>query len=103
MNENCKLVLKALLDPPVSIFDDDTNILYDNQLWELVNPRPVENVSTREIGSANIFTAYNLLYIKNINKVESVQELFLSTLNELQKQKYIRKKPEQIRKTFKTV
>lgn len=89
---------------PVNVIDAEQGLVYESSIWELVKPRlSVENIQTREIGSANVYTAYNLLYKANINKSINVQELFLSTLYALVEQKLIRKKPEHIRQGFKIV
>lgn len=104
MKKDCKIVYDALYKSPVNVIDTDTNEEHISGVWELVDTRLTsENVETREIGSANLYTAYNLLYKEHMYKSINVQELFLSTLNSLVEQKLIREKPEKVRQGFKVI
>ena len=103
-----QLVWKVLSALPIEVYDDVDHSVWDNELWELVIPRTEgDYVGKRTIGSANIISAYNLLHLKLITDDEGEQvdsfSLFRSCLNELNKLNLIRRRPERVRQSFRTV
>jgi hypothetical protein len=108
--EMIDLVWRIVGGMPVEVFDEDTDEVWENSLWELVNSRPEGDFAgTRAIGSANLVTALNLLHQKMlINSSESATsdhslEIFNDIMSQLQERKLIRHKPERVRQTFKIV
>ena len=100
------LVWKILSGIPIEVFDEDTQDTWSEDLWELVSPRDTGDYSgSRLIGSANIITAHNLLHLKLIASGQKIDSLgqFRLCLDELVSAKLIRKRPERLRETFKTV
>lgn len=99
---------KVLSGIPIEVYDDVDHSVWDNQLWELVAPRTEgDYVGRRTIGSANIISAYNLLHLKLIADSQGEQvdsfSLFKSCLDELNNASLIRRRPERIRQSFRTV
>ena len=99
---------KILSGIPVEVFDEETHSVWANDLWELVTPRTEgDYAGQRTIGSANIITAYNLLHLKIVESNEGGEidslALFRNAVEHLREQKLIRKRPERVRETFKTV
>ncbi len=99
-------VWKVLSAMPIEIYDDTNYSVWENELWELVIPRcEGDYAGKRTIGSANIISAYNLLHLKILAESEQQDsyELFRSCLDELVSYNLIRRSPERIRKSFRTV
>lgn len=97
---------KVLSGIPVEVYDDVDHSVWQNELWELVVPRfEGDYVGKRTIGSANIISAYNLLHLKLVTEASEQDslELFRSSLEELCRLGLIRKRPELVRQTFRTV
>lgn len=101
------LVWRILSGIPVEVFDEDNHSVWSSELWELVAPRPSgDYVGQRTIGSANIVSAYNLFYLKCLSDGEENGNILLefkTTLDYLEQQKLIRRRPDKVRATFKTV
>jgi hypothetical protein len=109
------LVQRVITGLPVEVYDDETEEIMSVPDYELCTPRPSGDCAgSREIGSANMILAYNLLYQKVIatqwkdNRSRGdnrtlTQKLFHEAVEDLQTNKIIRKKPELIRTTFKLV
>lgn len=94
-----RLVWKTLSGLPVSVIDNELNELWENELWELVNCR---EDGSRDIGSANIISAYNIVYQINLRS-DTVMSEFRAVMAALEQQKLIRRKPAIVRQTFKVV
>ena len=110
-----KLIYKVLSSMPIDVFDDDEGTVWESSNFELYNPRPEGDFEgSREIGAANIVTAFNLLHqkmlIAELSKddgfsdcAEECFELFTNVMDDLQETNLIRKRPEVIRETFKVI
>lgn len=103
-----QIVWKVLSGIPIEVYDDVDHSVWENELWELVVPRfEGDYVGKRTIGSANIISAYNLLHLKLLADVEGDEvdsvALFRASLDELCQLGLIRKRPEKIRQSFRTV
>lgn len=104
IEEYSELVYRILSGNPIEILDEDTNTVWNSSLWELSAPRDFGVYSGhRKIGSANIITAFNLLKLKLFNSNLDVLDTFRQCLLHLESNNLIRKNPESVRKTFKTV
>ena len=106
ISTDSEYVWKVLSAMPIEVFDDVDYSVWENELWELVVPRfEGDYVGKRTIGSANIITAYNLLHLRLIAKSDNVDSYtyFRNCLDELVKHNLIRRRPETVRKGFKTV
>lgn len=107
MNEDIvQLVWKVLSGIPIDVFDDESGEIWEGSLWELVVPRSAgDYAGSREIGSANLISAYNLLYLKIIMNSSAAETLerFKTVLETLESRKLIRKRPDKVRQTFKVV
>jgi len=73
-----------------------------------VHPRSYGDFKgSREIGSANIITAYNIVHMKklqvNIYDSIAIIDLYRQIIDSLTEDRLIRKKPEVVRETFKVV
>lgn len=101
------LVWRILSGIPIEVFDEDDHSVWSSDLWELVQPRPSgDYVGQRTIGSANIISAYNLFYLRILSSGESIVDPlseFKATLEYLESNKLIRRRPDRVRATFKTV
>jgi hypothetical protein len=103
------LVWKVLSGMPIEVFDEENYSVWENEVWELVRPRPEGDFAgTRIIGSANMVTALNMLHQKMLieyefNNASNAMDTFKEILDELQQERLIRKKPQKIRETFKIV
>ena len=109
------LVQRVVTGLPVEVYDDETEEIMSVPDYELCTPRPSGDCAgSRQIGSANMILAYNLLYQKVIatrwrdhrsrnDNRDLTQKLFHQAVEDLQTNKIIRKKPELIRTTFKLV
>jgi hypothetical protein len=107
-------VWKILSGMPIEVFDEEQYSVWENDLWELVKPRPDGDFSgSRSIGSANMIAAFNIIHqsmlINQIREQHSVDsttrslELFKNILDYLRQEKLIRKKPHKLRQTFQVV
>ena len=107
-----KLVWKVLSSMPIDVFDDDDGSVWESTNYELRDPR-IEGVfkGSREIGAANIVSAFNLLHqkmlIAELSKDDGFSdcadeciELFSNIMDDLQDAKLVRKRPEHLRETF---
>ena len=62
-----KLIYKVLSSMPIDVFDEDDGTVWETGNYELFNPRPEGDYEgSREIGAANIVSAFNLLHQKMI-------------------------------------
>ena len=101
------LVWKILSGMPVEVFDDDSGDIWYNDSYELVNPRREGDlIGSREIGSANLVTALNLIHQKLLIKSTSdstdlSMKMFNEAMFNLQEQRFIRRKPAKMRESFK--
>lgn len=113
-DEANKLVWNILSGMPIEVFDEDHGDVWENDTFELVNPRNEGDFKgTRVIGSANIITALNMinqkLVIRNasnddiVNTADQSYELFGTVMEQLQEKKLIRKIPTKVRSTFKVI
>lgn len=103
-----QIVWKVLSGIPIEVYDDVDHSVWENAVWELVVPRFEGDYNgKRTIGSANIISAYNLLHLKLLVDIEGDEvdslALFRASLDELSQLGLIRKRPETIRKSFRTV
>ena len=103
-----------LTGAPVKIFDEESYSVLENELWELVHfRRDGDYKGTRIIGSANIALAFNIIrqnividrlhIAESSNSLESCATIFKEALEQLQKQRIIRKKPHRVRQSFKLI
>jgi len=101
------LIWKIIGGMPVEVYDDDDGSVWCNELWELVTPRPEgDYAGSREIGSANLVTALNMVHQKMLINSEDMSnsiDIFNKAMNQLQDLRLIRRKPEKVRETFKIV
>ncbi len=113
-NHHVQLVWNILKGMPIEVFDDEEKQIWENDTYELVMPRDEGDFKgTRGIGSANLVTALNIinqkivienLADKNIrHSAEIAQKLFAEIIEQLQKEKLIRKIPSKVRQTFKLI
>jgi hypothetical protein len=99
-------VWKVLSALPIEVYDEIDHSVWDNELWELVIPRSDgDYVGKRTIGSANIISAYNLLHLKLVAESDDADSfmLFRSCLEDLNSHNLIRRRPERVRQSFRTV
>jgi hypothetical protein len=108
------LVWRTINGMPIEIFDDENFAVWENSVWELTVARDYSQGDfhgTRIIGSANILIAYNIVRLKSFKEAFDNQkdialyslEVFRKVLELLEQDKLIRKKPSNLRKTFKVV
>ena len=98
---------------PIDVFDDEEGTVWESSNFELYTPRPEGDFEgSREIGAANIVSAFNLLHqkmlIAEFSKDEGFSdcadecfELFTNVMDDLQESKLVRKRPEQFEKHLK--
>ena len=109
-----QLVWNILKGMPIEVFDDEEKQVWENDTYELVTSRDEGDFKgSRAIGSANLVTALNIinqkivienLADKNIrHSAEIAQKLFGEIIEQLQKEKLIRKIPAKVRQTFKLI
>ena len=110
-----KLIKKVVTSMPIDVFDDDTGECWESTNYELFSPRPEGDYEgSREIGAANLISAYNLLHqkmlISELSKEdfdETVEdrsmELFKDVMEQLEEEKIVRKTPTSIRQTFRVI
>jgi hypothetical protein len=107
-----KLVWKVLSSMPIDVFDDDDGSVWESTNYELRDPRIEGDFKgSREIGAANIVSAFNLLHqkmlIAELSKDDGFSdcadeciELFSNIMEDLQDTNLVRKRPEHLRETF---
>ena len=107
-----KLVWKVLSSMPIDVFDDEDGSIWESTNYELRDPRIEGDFKgSREIGAANIVSAFNLLHqkmlIAELSKDDGFSdcadeciELFSNIMDDLQDAKLVRKRPEHLRETF---
>ncbi len=110
-----KLIYKIISSMPIDVLDDEECTIWEQPNYELFVPRPEGDFEgSREIGAANIVTAFNLLHqkmlIEELTKedgfsecLEEAMEVFKNAMEGLEKVNLIRKRPEHKRKLFKVV
>jgi len=99
-------VWKVLSGIPIEVYDEEEDVVWESATWELCQPRSQgDYAGSREIGSANLLTAYNLFYIKHLTTHATSDALadFKQVLQELEARKQIRRHPELVRQSFKVV
>tara|TARA_S200002703_G_scaffold108488_1_gene94274 strand:+ start:789 stop:1142 length:354 start_codon:yes stop_codon:yes gene_type:complete len=111
--ETADLVWRILAGMPVEVFDEDEGAVWENEQWELVNPR-IEGdfAGSRSIGSANLVTALNLIHQKILihrspsdegSSADTSMSMFNVAMQQLQDQRLVRRKPNKVRETFKII
>lgn len=109
-----QLVWNILKGMPIEVFDDEQEQIWENDTYELVTSRDEGDFKgSRAIGSANLVTALNIInqkiVIENLadrnitHSAEIAQKLFGEIIEQLQKEKLIRKIPTKVRQTFKLI
>lgn len=109
-----QLVWNILKGMPIEVFDDEQEQIWENDTYELVTSRDEGDFKgSRAIGSANLVTALNIInqkiVIENLadrnitHSAEIAQKLFGEIIEQLQKEKLIRKIPAKVRQTFKLI
>ena len=110
-----KLIYKVLSSMPIDVVDEDEGEVWESCNYELFIPRKEGDYKgSREIGAANIITAFNLLHqkmlINELSKkdgfsdcLEVALDTFKSVMEELEQTKMVRKRPEIQRELFKIV
>ena len=109
-----QIVYNILRGMPIEVFDDEQKQLWENDTYELVSPRPDGDYKgSRVIGSANIVTALNIInqkiVIENVanneiqHSAEIARSVFGQIIDDLLRQKLIRKIPAKVRQTFKII
>ena len=113
-NHHVQLVWNILKGMPIEVFDDEEKQIWENDTYELVVSRDEGDFKgSRAIGSANLVTALNMInqkiVIENVanndmrHSAEVSQKLFGEIIEQLQKDKLIRKIPSKVRQTFKII
>ena len=113
-NHHVQLVWNILKGMPIEVFDDEEKQIWENDTYELVRSRDEGDFKgSRAIGSANLVTALNIInqkiVIENLankeirHSAEIAQKLFGQIIEQLQKEKLIRKIPTKVRQTFKII
>ena len=112
--QHVQLVWNILKGMPIEVFDDEEKQIWENDTYELVTSRDEGDFKgSRAIGSANLVTALNIInqkiVIENLadrnvrHSAEIAQKLFAEIIEQLQKEKLIRKIPTKVRQTFKLI
>ena len=113
-SHHVQLVWNILKGMPIVVFVDEQIQLWENDTYELVTSRDEGDFKgSRAIGSANLVTALNIInqkiVIENLankdirHSAEIAQKLFGQIIEQLQKEKLIRKIPTKVRQTFKVI
>ena len=113
-SHHVQLVWNILKGMPIEVFDDEQKQIWENDTYELVTSRDEGDFKgSRAIGSANLVTALNIInqkiVIENLankdirHSAEIAQKLFGQIIEQLQKEKLIRKIPTKVRQTFKVI
>lgn len=100
------MVYRILSGPPIDILEEDSNIVFESNIWELVQARATgDHAGSRKIGAANLVTAYNFVLTINSEAKNSIpaMQVFSEILCELSNNKLIRQIPDLVRTTFKAV
>ena len=105
------MVWKILGGMPIEVFDEDDDTVWENETWELVKTRSEGDYKdSRAIGSANLITALNMVHQRLLvdgtisDDITALShEIFNNILETFTEDKLIRKRPENIRKTFQLV
>ena len=105
------MVWKILGGMPIEVFDEDDDTVWENETWELVTVRSKGDYKdSRAIGSANLITALNMVHQRLLvdgtksNDITALShDIFNNILEKFTEDKLIRKRPENIRKTFQLV
>ena len=110
INDATELVWRIIGGMPVEVFDEESDEIWENSMWELVHSRPEgDYAGTRAIGSANLVTALNMVHQKMLihdsqgTTSEQSMALFNDAMQQLQERKLIRRKPERVRETFRVI
>ena len=109
-----QIVYNILKGMPIEVFDDEQQQMWENDTYELVSPRPDGDYKgSRMIGSANLVTALNIInqkiVIENVanndikHSAEIARGVFGQIIDDLLRQKLIRKIPAKVRQTFKII
>jgi hypothetical protein len=110
-----KLIRKVVTSMPIDVWDEDTGEVWEACTWELFDPRPEGDCAgSREIGAANLISAFNLLHqkmlISELSKEdfdETIEyrslDLFKEIMEQLEKERIIRKTPTSLRENFKVI
>ena len=110
-----KLIYKIISSMPIDVLDDEECAIWEQPNYELTHPRLEGDFEgSREIGAANIITAFNLLHqkmlIAELSKedgfsecIEEAMTVFKDAMDGLEKENIIRKRPEIQRETFKII
>ena len=113
-SHHVQLVWNILKGMPIEVFDDEEKQIWENDTYELVTSRDEGDFKgSRAIGSAHLVTAPNIInqkiVIENLankdirHSAEIAQKLFGQIIEQLQKEKLIRKIPTKVRQTFKVI
>ena len=105
------MVWKILGGMLIEVFDEDDDTVWENETWELVTVRNEGDYKdSRAIGSANLITALNMVHQRLLvdgtvsDDITALShEIFNNILEKFTEDKLIRKRPENIRKTFQLV
>ena len=105
------MVWKILGGMPIEVFDEDDDTVWENETWELVKVRTEGDYKdSRSIGSANLITALNMVHQRLLvdgtisDDITALShDIFNNILKKFTEDKLIRKRPENIRKTFQLV
>ena len=105
------MVWKILGGMPIEVFDEDDDTVWENETWELVKTRSEGDYKdSRAIGSANLITALNMVHQRLLvdgtisDDITALShDIFNNILETFTEDKLIRKRPENIRKTFQLV
>ena len=82
-----KLIYKVLSSMPIDVVDEDEGEVWESCNYELFTPRDKGDYKgSREIGAANIVTAFNLLHQKMLISELSKEEGFSECLEEVIKE-----------------
>jgi len=110
-----RLIYKVLSSMPIDVVDEEKGEVWESSNYELFDPRiEGDYKGSREIGAANVITAFNLLHqkilIAELSRDEGFSacgeealDAFKSAMEDLEKNKMIRKRPEIKREMFKIV
>lgn len=110
VDDAAELVWRIIGGMPVEVFDEESEEIWENSMWELVRVRPEGDFAgTRAIGSANLVTALNMVHQKMLihtsqgTTSNQSMTLFNEAMQQLQERKLIRRKPERVRETFRVI
>ena len=110
-----RLIYKVLSSMPIDVVDEEEGEVWESSSYELFDPRiEGDYKGSREIGAANGSTAFNLLHQKMLiaelsreegfsDCGEEALDTFKNAMEDLEKHKMVRKRPEIKREMFKIV